>query len=79
MTISRVKLYEFLSRDEGISDNEDNQVITNKVFRIQKKDTLGVYGGQKTKSKARLAAQGFHEPLKPQSNSPTASKESFKL
>ena len=34
---------------------------------------------QKTKVKARLVARGFQETLKPQSDSPTAAKESFKL
>ena len=37
------------------------------------------YDGQKQKCKARLVARGFQESLKPQSDSPTASKESFKL
>ena len=37
------------------------------------------HDGQKTKVKARLVAQGFQEALKPQSDSPTAAKESFKL
>ena len=38
-----------------------------------------VHNGQKQKCKARLVAQGFQEHLKPQSDSPTAAKESFKL
>ena len=37
------------------------------------------YDRQKTKCKARLVTRGFQESLKPQSNSPTAAKESFKL
>ena len=37
------------------------------------------HDGQKTKVKARLVAQGFQEALKPQSDSPIAAKESFKL
>ena len=37
------------------------------------------HNGQKTKVKARLVAQGFQETLKPQSDSPTAAKVSFKL
>ena len=37
------------------------------------------HDGQKQKCKARLVARGFQESLKPQSDSPTASKESFKL
>ena len=35
--------------------------------------------GQKLEYKARLVAWGFQECLKPQSDSPTAAKESFKL
>ena len=34
---------------------------------------------QKQSCKARLVARGFQEFLKPQSNSPTASKDSFKM
>ena len=34
---------------------------------------------QKPACKARLVAQGFQEFLKPQSDSPTASKDSFKM
>ena len=37
------------------------------------------HDGQKTKVKARLFARRFQELLKPQSDSPTAGKESFKL
>ena len=36
------------------------------------------HDGQKQKTKARLVACGFQETLKPQSDSPTVSKESFK-
>ena len=35
--------------------------------------------GQKQACKARLVARGFQESLKPQSDSPTASKDSFKM
>ena len=34
---------------------------------------------QSQQTKARLAAHGFQESLKPQSDSPTASKDSFKM
>ena len=37
------------------------------------------YDGQKQACKARLVAKGFQESLKPQSDSPTAAKESFKM
>ena len=37
------------------------------------------HNGHKTKCKARLVARGFQELLKPQSDSPMAAKESFKL
>ena len=37
------------------------------------------HDGQKQQSKARLVAHGFPETLKPQSDSPTVSKKSFKL
>ena len=35
--------------------------------------------GQRQQTEARLVAQGFQETLKPQSNSPTVSKDSFKI
>ena len=37
------------------------------------------HDGQKTVYKARLVARGFQERMKPQSDSLTAAKESFKL
>ena len=37
------------------------------------------HDGQKQKTKARLVPRGFQETLKPQSDSPTVSKESFKM
>ena len=37
------------------------------------------HDGQKQACKARLVARGFQESLKPQSDSPTASKDSFKI
>ena len=38
-----------------------------------------VHDGQKTDYKARLVARGIQETVNPQSDSPTVSKESFKL
>ena len=55
--------------DEGQEMIASQQVITQK----EKHD------GQKQACKARLVAKGFKESLKPQSDSPTASKESFKM
>ena len=37
------------------------------------------HDGQKLQYKPRLVAQGFQEHLKPQSDSPTAAKKSFKM
>ena len=37
------------------------------------------HDGQKQKKKARLVARGFQETMKPQSDSLTVSKESFKI
>ena len=37
------------------------------------------HDGQKKKTKARLVARGFQESMKPQSDSPTVSKESQKI
>ena len=37
------------------------------------------HDGQKQKTKARLVACGFQKTMKPQSDSPTVSKESFKM
>ena len=37
------------------------------------------HDGQKQKTKARLVVREFQETLKPQSDSPTVSKESFKV
>ena len=56
-------------KDEGQTRVGSRWVITEKEQ----------HDGQKTKVKARLVAQGFQETLKPQSDSPMAAKESFKL
>ena len=55
--------------DEGRKTIGSRWVITKK----EKHD------GQKTLYKARLVARGFQEENKPQSDSPTASRDSFKL
>ena len=56
-------------KDEGQTRVGSRWVITEKEQ----------HNGQKTKVKARLVARGFQEALKPQSENPTAAKESFKL
>ena len=55
--------------DEGKKTIGSRWVITQK----EKHD------GEKQACKARLVAKGFQESLKPQLDSPTASKESFKM
>ena len=56
-------------QDEGQERLGSQWVVTEK----EKQD------GQKQACKARLVARGFQESLKPQSDSPTASKDSFKM
>ena len=56
-------------KDEGQTWVRSRWVITEKEQ----------HDGQKTLCKAQLVARGFQEWLKPQSDSPTAAKESFKL
>ena len=56
-------------KDEGQTKVGSRWVITDKEQ----------HDSQKTKVKALLVARGFKEALKPQSDSPTAAKESFKL
>ena len=56
-------------KDEGQETMGSRWVVTAK----EKHD------GQKQKTKARLVPHGFQETLKPQSDSMTVSKESFKL
>ena len=55
--------------DQGQEVVGSNWVITQK----------GKHDGQKKPCKARLVARGYQEGLKPQSDSPTASKDSFKI
>ena len=55
-------------KDEGQETIGSRWVVTEK----EKND------GQKQQTKERLVARGFQETLKPQSDSPTVSKESFK-
>merc|ERR1712240_381469 len=69
--IENLKTYETFEevRDEGQETIGRRWIITEK----QKHD------GQKKDYKARLVAKGFQELDQPQSDSPTAAKESFKL
>ena len=55
-------------KDEGQEEIRSRWVVTEKEK----------YDGQKQQTKARLVAHRFQETLKPQSDSPTVSKESFK-
>ena len=56
-------------KDEGQKTVGSRWVITRKE----------VHDGQKTAFKARIVAKGFHEEEKPQSDSPTAMRESIKI
>ena len=69
--IRNLKVYDTFEKvpDEGEENIGSCWVITQK----EKHD------GQKQVYKARLVAKGFQEYLKPQSDSPTAPKESFKM
>merc|ERR1712002_1035871 len=69
--IENLKTYETFEEvmDEGQETIGSRWIITEK----QKHD------GQKQDYKARLVAKGFQEIDQPQSDSPTAAKESFKL
>ena len=69
--IENLKLYETFEEidDEGQETIGSRWIVTEK----EKHD------GQKQNYKARLVAKGFQERDQPQSDSPTAAKESFKL
>ena len=54
----------------------DDQETIGSYWVITQKEK---HDGQQTEYKARLVAWGFQETVKPQSDSPTISKESFKL
>ena len=59
--------------EEVLDEGQDTVGSRWVVTRKEKHD------GQKTQCKARLVAKGFHEKYKPQEDSPTAMRESFKL
>ena len=59
-----------------IEVKDEGQTRVGSRWVITEKEQLD---GQKTKVKARLVARSFQETLKPQSDSPMAAKESFKL
>ena len=69
--IKNLKTYETFEEvdDEGQETIGSRWIVTEK----EKHD------GQKQNYKARLVAKGFQEKDQPQSDSPTAAKESFKL
>ena len=58
---------------------KNNTTARNKSSKLMDYHKKEQHDGQKTKVKAQLVARGFQEELKPQSDSPTAAKESFKL
>ena len=57
---------------EEVKDEGQETIGSRWLFTEKEK-----YDGQKQACKARLVAKGFQESLKPQLDSPTASKESF--
>ena len=59
---------------EEVSDEGQETIGSRWVVTEKEK-----HDGQKLQTKARLVARGFQETLKPQSDSPTVSKESFKI
>ena len=59
---------------EEVEDEGQERVGSRWVITKKEK-----HDGQKTQYKARLVAKGFHEKVKPQADSPTAMRESFKL
>jgi len=66
-------LMDYSTFEEVVDEGQD--VIGSRwVITVKEK-----HDGQKQQCKARLVARGFQEHLKPQSDSPTAAKESFKL
>ena len=59
---------------EEVKD-EGQQIIGSKWVVTSKEK----HDGQKQETKARLVARGFQDTMKPQPDSPTVSKESFKM
>ena len=55
---------------------DEGQIKVGSCLVITEKEQ---HDGKKIMVKARLVARGFQETLKPQSDSPTAAKESFKF
>ena len=56
-------------------DDEGQEVIDSRWVITEKEE----HDGQKSKIKARIVAKGFQEAEKPQSDSPTVSRESLKM
>ena len=69
-------MYNSLDYDvfEEVKDEGQETIGSRWVVTIKEK-----HDGQKHNTKARLVAPGFQETMKPQSDSPTVSKESFKM
>ena len=59
---------------EEVSDEGQETIGSRWVVTEKEK-----HDGQKLQTKARLVARGFQETMKPQSDSPMVSKESFKI
>ena len=59
---------------EEVEDTGQETISSRWVITAKEK-----HDGQKQKTKARLVACGFQETMKPQSDSPTVSKESLKV
>ena len=72
--ISEVKNLQDYDVFEEVKDNGQETISSHWVITAKEN-----YDGQKQQTKARLVARGFQEEMKPQSDSPTASKDSFKL
>ena len=72
--ITEVKNLQDYDVFEEVEDNGQETILSRRVITSKKK-----HNGQKQQTKARLAARGFQEEMKPQSDSPTASKDSFEL
>ncbi len=69
--IENLKTYETFEE----VDDEGQETIGSRWIKTEKEK----YDGQKQNYKARLVVKGFQERDQPQSNSPTAAKESCKL
>ena len=72
----KVEIKNLMDFDTFEEVEETGQEKVGSRWVITKKE---IHDGQKTKCKARIVAKGFHEKEKPQSDSPTALRESVKI